>query len=449
MRLDVVDGDLFGAFRHAYVGELIARNRLKRKLIAQMRGGYAKRFTASDGTVCLEALYIKTDNGTFNDELCTLLNIDKSGDIANDKVHPVWIWFAPKAGVDELGASEYASIDARVRQLVQSYSIDRITVHFERTWSGADMDPKWWRLDFEISDIPSEERDEVRLIGEIMYQMHKVYKGGNCEAWESDDYLGEYCTAATYTVTMTEDQIAKAVRSSIDIMNSDDWIGNYSGIYTNDLKYVPPLTPGLELAYHILYGTDGTIFYKNTAGYGELGVSIDALEQMLSKDFISFFENHIQTDYYYHKSTWEKVKAFLLALLIIVAIAFGLWQVAKALEGAFIAYEASMAAGASFLASVWAGVEVFVLLMAGPSAAETFGSDWVAGTYAVGAMTTYSSINQIAAIGASPEYAVPATTPQEAEQAVEIFYSQTEYMAMMMPDRQIEALMNQFDLEVA
>lgn len=454
MKLLVRNGDLIAAYRSAFVGDLLAKNRLKRKLIAQMEGRFGKRFAALDGAVCIEKLYIKTDSGEFNKELMDLLGISSAPDLYNSKVHPVWLYFAPKMQKDEIGQAETEEIEARVREIVGKYGIDGIIVHWRRSGSFATdkMEPIRWEFDFDKGIVDADDADEVELLGEVMFYMHKIWTGSGCKEWENSDcetygYCEKFCKIASYKIVMDENRIVKAVKDSIASDNNDYCNGDY---YFDEecrerLDRLPAISPGLELAYHVIYKTDGTIF-KRKPGTTAVGVSIDALRDMRRDEFLDFFRIHASTDYVYHKSTWDKIKQFVIGVLIVVGVVVGLYHLALAFQAAAVAYQASVAAGMSMAAAVWSGIEAFVITMAGVSTAELFGTDFVAATYAMGLVNTFNTIAMLAGIGARPEYSAPAETPAQAESSVEVEYYVDNFVDAMMPDRQIEALMAQFDI---
>ncbi len=437
MRLHVIDNDMVSAYRRALIGDIVAKNRFKRKFIAQAEGRFATRFTSSDGLVCVKDIKLKTGSYSYNDELMDLLNVQKSGDLVNKKVYPVWIYFTPKLKPSDIGAAEMTAIETRVRELVDRYSIDSIIVRFTRSNIYADMEPSGWEFGFSMSYVSAQDIAQVRLIGEVMYLMHRIWKGGNCTRFYDDPYsLGEpVCTMGSYTAKMSAEDIVRAVKESIGAKNSDIYgecdLLDFS--CQEKINKLPPISPGLEFAYMVIYGVESGIWRRDSKG--ETGVSIEGLKQMTSREFVEFFRQHVATDFVYHKSTWEKVKNFLIGLVIVVTVVMGLYHISIAIQQAMIAYSTAVAAGAAFTAAAWEGITTFFIMMAPTGLVETLGTDWVSVTYAVGALETYNAMNMIASLGVSTDYAVQTLTPQDAEEAVDMVFSGTDYMVdAMMPD---------------
>ena len=473
MRLLVRNGDLIGARRRAYLAEIVAKNRFKSKMLAQIRGPFGKRFTADDGTECVELVYLKTGGGRINRDLIELLHITDTDGIRKKKVHPVWIYFAPGISDEELSADNRATIAARVRELAEKYGIDGVTIHWRIAWGDPlrhndrnVMEPDWWRPVKGDAPVAAEDADEVNLIGQIMFDAHKAYKGESCEARGKNPYasnrsfLGgeEVCTAASYTVKTDADAIVKAVTENIEgrhdrICRGGPRRGGCGGGITNftelakRLKTQRPVRPGEELAFHILYKSDTDLFKYVPGTLGmRTGVSIAALADMTSTGFVEFFSKHIQVDYHYHKSTWEKIKGFVMHLLAFASVVIGAWQLTAAFQAAGAAFSAAMSAGSSTAAAVWEGTSAFFMTMAGASTAEFFGSDYAAATYAAGMVNTYSTITTLQGIGAAPEYARRTATPEQAEQSTDVSYATDSFVDAMMPDARIAAMLDMTEI---
>ena len=470
MRLLVHNGDIIGAWRRAYLGEIISKNRFKSKMLAQIRGRFGRRFTAADGTECVSEIYLKTGGKTINWDLIKLLKIKDTSGIRKRKVHPVWIYFAPGVTDEDLTPQNRAVIEKRVRELVEKYDITGVTIHWRREFADRldesdEMAPDWWKLAKGDAAVAKEDSDEVNLIGQIMFDAHKSYKGKSCEAWGKSRYTPsnrfydgqEVCLQASYTVAMDADAIVKAVNENIDGKHDLKMCrgarrggcgGGWDSLEDMAKRYKTerPIRPGEELAYHILYKSDATVFYYEPGTWGRTGVSIRALEDMTSSGFIDFMSRHMQVDYHYHKSTWEKIKGFVMHLLAFASILIGAWQLTVAFNAATAAYEAAIVAGASTATAVWEGLQAFVLTMAGESAAEFFGTDMAAGTYVVGLVNTYSTIETLAGIGATPKGAVRTTKPEQTEQSTDVEFYTDSFVDAMMPDAQIESMMSQFEI---